>query len=87
MAVATVGIGYYLGAREFDLAVLLCVVAGSGLVAGGGAAFNQVAEIFALLAARFLNNRTNARARTLFLGSLIVLPLIWTALVAGHAAL
>ena len=42
---------------------------------------------FALLAARFLNNRTNARARTLFLGSLIVLPLIWTTLVAGHAAL
>ena len=42
---------------------------------------------FALLAARFLNDRTNARARTLFLGSLIVLPLIWIALVAGHAAL
>ena len=43
--------------------------------------------VFALLAARFLNDRTNARARTLFLGSLIVLPLIWIALVAGHAAL
>ncbi len=42
---------------------------------------------FALLAARFLNDRTNARARTLFLGSLIVLPMIWIALVAGHAAL
>ncbi len=44
LAVATVGIGYYLGAREFDLSVLLFVIAGAALVAGGGAAFNQVAE-------------------------------------------
>ena len=44
LAVATVGIGYYLGAQELDLVVLLCVLAGSALVAGGGAAFNQVAE-------------------------------------------
>ena len=44
LAVATVAIGYYLGAQEFDLAVFLAVVAGSALVAGGGAAFNQVAE-------------------------------------------
>ena len=44
LAVATVGIGYYLGAPELHLLVLLCVLAGSALVAGGGAAFNQVAE-------------------------------------------
>ena len=44
LAVATVGIGYYLGAGALDLGVLLSVLAGSGLVAAGGAAFNQVAE-------------------------------------------
>ena len=44
LAVATVAIGYYLGAPELDLVVLLSVLAGSALVAGGGAAFNQVAE-------------------------------------------
>lgn len=44
LAVATVGIGYYLGAPDLDLVVLLWVLAGSALVAGGGAAFNQVAE-------------------------------------------
>ena len=44
LAVATVGIGYYLGAPELDVVVLLSVLAGSALVAGGGAAFNQVAE-------------------------------------------
>lgn len=42
---------------------------------------------FALLAARFAFDRSPARARTLFLGSLVVLPLIWTTLVAGHATL
>jgi len=42
---------------------------------------------FVVLAARFLAARSPARARSLFLGSLIVLPLIWTALVAGHAVL
>lgn len=44
LAVATVGIGYYLGADVLDLGVLLSVLIGSGLVAAGGAAFNQVAE-------------------------------------------
>jgi len=44
LAVATVGIGYYLGADALDLGVLLSVLIGSGLVAAGGAAFNQVAE-------------------------------------------
>ena len=44
LAVATVGIGYYLGAGALDLGVLLSVLIGSGLVAAGGAAFNQVAE-------------------------------------------
>ncbi|MCY3593324.1 MAG: heme o synthase [Acidobacteria bacterium] len=44
LAVATVGIGYYLGAGALDLGVLLSVLVGSGLVAAGGAAFNQVAE-------------------------------------------
>ena len=44
LAVATVGIGYYLGAGALDLGVLVSVLAGSGLVAAGGAAFNQVAE-------------------------------------------
>lgn len=57
LAVATVGIGYYLGALHFDLATFLGVVAGSALVAGGGAAFNMVAErdLDALMA------RTNSR--------------------------
>ena len=44
LAVATVGIGYFLGAGSTDVEVLLCVLIGSGLVAAGGAAFNQVAE-------------------------------------------
>jgi len=44
LAVATVGIGFYLGAGALDLGVLLSVLIGSGLVAAGGAAFNQVAE-------------------------------------------
>lgn len=44
LAVATVGIGYYLGADVLDLGVLVSVLIGSGLVAAGGAAFNQVAE-------------------------------------------
>lgn len=44
LAVATVGIGYYLGAGALHLGVLLSVLVGSGLVAAGGAAFNQVAE-------------------------------------------
>ena len=44
LAVATVGIGYYLGADVLDLGVLVSVLVGSGLVAAGGAAFNQVAE-------------------------------------------
>ncbi len=57
LAVATVGIGYYLGARPPDLYSLLLVLAGSGLVAGGGAVFNQVTErdVDALMA------RTRAR--------------------------
>lgn len=64
LAVATVGIGYYLGAGALDLGVLLSVLAGSGLVAAGGAAFNQVAErdLDALM------NRT--RSRPLPLGSI-----------------
>ena len=44
LAVATVGIGYYLGASVLDIGVLLSVLIGSALVAAGGAAFNQVAE-------------------------------------------
>ncbi len=44
LAVGTVGIGYYLGAGALDLGVLLSVLVGAGLVAAGGAAFNQVAE-------------------------------------------
>ena len=44
LAVATVGIGYHLGADALDWGVLLSVLVGAGLVAAGGAAFNQVAE-------------------------------------------
>ena len=45
LVVATAGVGYYLGAGAgLDLAVLLHVLVGSALVAGGAAAFNQVAE-------------------------------------------
>ncbi len=63
LAVATVGIGYYLGAAEFDLGVLLSVLIGAALVAGGGAAFNQVSErdLDALMA--------RTRSRPLPLGS------------------
>ena len=43
-AVATVGIGYYLGAGALDVGVLLSLLAGSAMVAAGGAVFNQVAE-------------------------------------------
>ena len=45
LVVATAGVGYYLGAGAApDLAVALHVLVGSALVAGGAAAFNQVAE-------------------------------------------
>ena len=45
LVVATAGVGYYLGAAQGpDLAVALHVLMGSALVAGGAAAFNQVAE-------------------------------------------
>lgn len=44
LAVATVGIGYYLGAGALDVGVLLSLLAGSAMVAAGGAVFNQVAE-------------------------------------------
>ena len=44
LVVATAGVGYYLGAAAPDLAVALHVLVGSALVAGGAAAFNQVAE-------------------------------------------
>ena len=45
LVVATAGVGYYLGAAGGpDLAVALHVLVGSALVAGGAAAFNQVAE-------------------------------------------
>ena len=45
LVVATAGVGYYLGAAPApDLAVALHVLVGSALVAGGAAAFNQVAE-------------------------------------------
>lgn len=45
LVVATAGVGYYLGAgAAADLTAALHVLAGSALVAGGAAAFNQVAE-------------------------------------------
>ena len=45
LVIATTGIGYYLGTVDFlDFQVLFHVVVGSGLVAGGAAAFNQVSE-------------------------------------------
>ncbi len=45
LVVATAGVGYYLGAAGApDRAAALHVLAGSALVAGGAAAFNQVAE-------------------------------------------
>ncbi len=79
LAVATVAIGYYLGAQEFDLAVFLAVVAGSALVAGGGAAFNQVAErdLDALMA------RTRSRPLPTGGGGLPVRPEQEDAVVAG----
>ena len=45
LVIATTGIGYYLGTIDvLNLQVLLHVVVGSGFVAGGAAAFNQVSE-------------------------------------------
>jgi protoheme IX farnesyltransferase len=45
LTVATAGVGYLLGATSpIDLLMMLHVLVGSGLVAGGAAAFNQVAE-------------------------------------------
>ena len=45
LVVVTAGVGYYLGAAgNPDLAVALHLLLGSALVAGGAAAFNQVAE-------------------------------------------
>ena len=44
LVVASAGVGYYLGAAAIDFGVLLHTVAGSGLVAGGAAALNQVLE-------------------------------------------
>ncbi len=45
LVVVTAGVGYYLGAAGSpDLAVALHLLLGSALVAGGAAAFNQVAE-------------------------------------------
>lgn len=44
LVVATTLAGYYLGASRFDASVLASTVAGTGLVAGGAAAFNQVYE-------------------------------------------
>jgi len=45
LTVATAGVGYFLGATSpIDLLMMLHVLVGSGLVAGGAAAFNQVAE-------------------------------------------
>lgn len=45
LVVATTGVGYLVGAgAALDLGLLLHVLVGSALVAGGAAAFNQVAE-------------------------------------------
>lgn len=45
LTVATAGVGYFLGAASpIDLFIMFHVLIGSGLVAGGAAAFNQVAE-------------------------------------------
>ena len=45
LTVATAGVGYFLGAdAPIDLVVALHVLVGSGLVAGGAAALNQIAE-------------------------------------------
>ena len=44
LVVVSAGVGYYLGAAAIDFGVLLHTLAGSGLVAGGAAALNQVLE-------------------------------------------
>ena len=45
LTVATVGVGYFLGTgAPINLVVALHVLVGSGLVAGGAAALNQIAE-------------------------------------------
>lgn len=44
LVVVSAGVGYYLGAASVDFGVMLHTIAGSGLVAGGAAALNQVLE-------------------------------------------
>jgi heme o synthase len=44
LVVATTLAGYYLGADGFDPALLASAVIGTGLVAGGAAAFNEILE-------------------------------------------
>ncbi len=45
LTIATAGVGYFLGATSpIDLLIMFHVLIGSGLVAGGAAAFNQIAE-------------------------------------------
>jgi heme o synthase len=44
LVVATTLAGYYLGADGFDPALLASTVVGTGLVAGGAAAFNEILE-------------------------------------------
>ena len=44
LVVATTMAGYYLGADHFNLVLLLNTIVGTGLVAGGAAAFNEILE-------------------------------------------
>jgi protoheme IX farnesyltransferase len=44
LVVATTLAGYYLGVQEFDLGRLAATTAGTALVAGGAAAFNEILE-------------------------------------------
>jgi heme o synthase len=44
LVVATTLAGYYLGAERWDPALLVSTVAGTGFVAGGAAAFNEILE-------------------------------------------
>jgi heme o synthase len=93
LVVATAAAGCYLGAGAgLDYALLLHVVCGTALVAGGSAAFNQIAErrVDALMERTkhrpVAEGRLSPREAGLFATTLSVAGLVWLALAANGLA-
>ena len=87
LVIATTAAGYYLGmGPDFSGAELVNVAGGTALVAGGSAAFNQVAErrVDALMERTkrrpVADGRLSAREGLLFAGLLSAVGLLWLAL-------